>query len=140
MLGLIGLANQSSLQWKITMKERHLCWPPYFFHGPAVPPTFFILESPLKRQLVIHLPGSFILARIVGQFIVCLKLLSKWELSIGLNFKFNVLYKSIASKNIQSDMNYVLKNLSCIGQLGVLTTSKARANEVVRTPAANDIV
>jgi len=42
MLGLIGLivANQSSLQWKITMQERHLCWPPTFFLGPAMPPTF----------------------------------------------------------------------------------------------------
>jgi len=28
------------------------------------------------------------------------------ELSIGLQFKSNVLYKSIASKNIQYDMNY----------------------------------
>jgi len=52
----------------------------------------------------------FILARVVRQFIVCLKLFSKWELSIGLNFKSNVLYKSIASKNLQSDMNDLLKN------------------------------
>jgi len=37
-------------------------------------------------------------------------LFSKWKLSMGLDFKINVLYKSIASKNIQSDMNYVLKN------------------------------
>jgi len=29
---------------------------------------------------------------------------------MGLDFKSNVLYKSIASQNIQSDMNYVLKN------------------------------
>jgi len=28
-----------------------------------------------------------------------------------------VLYKSIASKNIQSDMNYVSKIIDCIGQL-----------------------
>ena len=36
MLGLIGLiiANQSSLQWKITMQERHLCWLPYFVPWP----------------------------------------------------------------------------------------------------------
>jgi len=49
MLDLIGLiiANQPSLQRKITMLERHLCWPPHFFLGPAVPPSFFILESPL---------------------------------------------------------------------------------------------
>jgi len=31
------------------MQDRHLCWlPPYFFLGPAVAPTFFILESPLE--------------------------------------------------------------------------------------------
>jgi len=30
------------------MQDRHLCWLPYFFLGPAVhPPTFFIIESPL---------------------------------------------------------------------------------------------
>ena len=49
-LGLIGLiiANQYSLQRKITMQERHLYWPPYFFPWPrSAPPTFFILESPL---------------------------------------------------------------------------------------------
>jgi len=30
MLGLI-IATQSSLQWKITMQERYLCWPPLVF-------------------------------------------------------------------------------------------------------------
>jgi len=59
---------------------------------------------------VFCLLGSFILARVVGQFIVRLKFISKWELFLGLDLKSNVLYKSIASKNIQSDMNYVLKN------------------------------
>jgi len=41
---------------------------------------------------------------------VRLKLFSKWELSTGLDFKSNVLYKTTASKNSQSDMDYVLKN------------------------------
>ena len=44
MLDLIGLitANKSSLQWKITMQERHLCWPPYFFPWPrSGRPQFF---------------------------------------------------------------------------------------------------
>jgi len=43
MLALIRLitANQSSLQRKITMEERHLCWPPYFYLDPAVPPPQF---------------------------------------------------------------------------------------------------
>jgi len=44
MLGLIALitANQSSLQRKITMQERHLCWP-HFFTWPrsALLPVFF---------------------------------------------------------------------------------------------------
>jgi len=49
MLGLTGLiiANQSSLQRKITMQERRLCWPPHFSLTPQCPPSFFILESPL---------------------------------------------------------------------------------------------
>ena len=51
MLGLIGLiiANQSSLQWKVTMQKRHLCRPPLLFSlAPQWPPHFFILESPLN--------------------------------------------------------------------------------------------
>jgi len=51
--------------------------------------------------------GSFILARVAGQFFIRLKLLSKWELSMEVDFNSNVLGKSIASKNIQSDINYV---------------------------------
>jgi len=36
---------------KITVQDRHLCWSPYFFLGPAmVPPLFLILESPLVRE------------------------------------------------------------------------------------------
>jgi len=40
MLGLIRLitANQSSLQRKITMQERQLCWTPYFFSWPCSSP------------------------------------------------------------------------------------------------------
>jgi len=37
------------------------------------------------------------------------KYFSKWGWFIGLELKANVLYKSIASKNIQSDMNYIFK-------------------------------
>jgi len=36
-----------------------------------------------------------------------------------LEFKFNVLYKSIASKNIQSDTNYISKNTFTARQLGL---------------------
>jgi len=82
-------------------------WLPYFFPWPR---DFFhsriATVTPASHPLI----GSLLLARVVGPFIVRLKLLSRWELSIGLNFKSNVLYKSIASKNIQSDMNYVSKN------------------------------
>jgi len=45
MLDLIELieANQSSLQRKVTMQERHLCWPTYFFPCPrSGPPVFSI--------------------------------------------------------------------------------------------------
>jgi len=56
--------------------------------------------SPLVTRLI-HI------SRVTGQFIVRLKLFSKWELSIGLESKANVAYKSIASKNIQFDMNYM---------------------------------
>jgi len=51
--------------------------------------------------------GSFILARVAGQFFIRLKLFSKWEVSMGLDFKSNVLCKSIASKSIQFDINSV---------------------------------
>jgi len=30
------------------MQDRHLCFPPYFYLGPAVAPTYIILESPLQ--------------------------------------------------------------------------------------------
>jgi len=59
-----------------------------------------------------------LVARATGQLIVRLKLFSKWELSIGLDFKPNVLCKSIASTNIQSDVNYIFKILNCIEQIG----------------------
>jgi len=53
MLGLIGLitGNQSSFQRKITMQERHLCWPSTFFLGPL---SFFIRESPLGMAKAVH--------------------------------------------------------------------------------------
>jgi len=47
------------------------------------------------------------ISRVIGQYIVCLKLFSKRKLSIRLELKSNVLYKFIGSKKIQPDMNYV---------------------------------
>jgi len=42
-LGLTGLitATESSKQRKITMQDRHFCWPPYIFFGPEVVPHLF---------------------------------------------------------------------------------------------------
>jgi len=53
MLGLIGSirANQYSLQRNVTMQERHLCWPAYFFPWPRSG-QFFHLELPLNSVLV----------------------------------------------------------------------------------------
>jgi len=67
MLGLIGLiiANQSLLQWKITMQERHLCWPPYFFPWPRSVPYFFhsriATVTPVSHPLTrpIHISPSY---------------------------------------------------------------------------------
>ena len=56
MLGLIGLiiANQSSLQRKITMQEKHLCWLPLHISlsSQCRPSRFFIRESPLLAKRV----------------------------------------------------------------------------------------
>ena len=37
----LAIANQSSLQRNITMQERHLCWPAYFFPWPRSGPPVF---------------------------------------------------------------------------------------------------
>jgi len=34
------LHGDFSKQRKITMQDKHLCWPPYFFLGPGVAPHF----------------------------------------------------------------------------------------------------
>jgi len=65
-LGLVGLniANKSSLQWKITMQERYLCWPPYLFPWPRSAPHFFhsriATVTPLGHLLtrLIHICSS----------------------------------------------------------------------------------
>jgi len=65
-----------------------------------------VMITPVRPLLtrLIHI------SQVIGQFIVRLKFFSKWKLSIRLDLKSNVLYKSIASKKIQFDMNYVFKN------------------------------
>ena len=70
------------------------------------------------------------------------EILLEWVLSIGLEFKSNVLCKPIASKkNIQSDINYIEKILNCRGQLGLqwMSPSKERANVFERAVVTNDI-
>jgi len=59
--------------------------------------------SPLRTRLVHVSPIYWI--------IFCsFEIILERKLSIGLEFKVIVLCKSIASRNIQSDMNYILKN------------------------------
>jgi len=59
--------------------------------------------SPLRTRLIHISPSCWTIYR-------SFEIILKMELSTGLDFKSNVLYKSIASKNIQTNMNYVLKN------------------------------
>jgi len=64
----------------------------YFFHSRIA--TVMPVSHPLTR--LIHI------SRVVGQFIVRLKLLSKWELSTELNFKSNVLYQGWPTRRSRS--------------------------------------
>jgi len=71
------------------------------------------------------------------------KIISAWELSIGMEFQSKVICKSIASRNIQPDMNYIFLNLiflNCKEQLGIqrMSLSKVRANEADSTPNTNN--
>ena len=98
MLGLIGLiiANQSSYSGKSPCR-RDICVAPLLFSLAPQWPQFF------HSRIAAVTPASHPLTRLnhisrSWQFIVRLKFFSKWELSIGLSFKSNVLYKSIASK------------------------------------------
>jgi len=61
-----------------------------------------------RHKAVLCVLGSFISARDTGQFIV--SFIPEWELSTGLEFKPNVVFKSMASKHIESAMNNILKN------------------------------
>jgi len=56
------------------------------------------LLSNVRHGAMITPVGSFILARVVGQFFVRLKLFSKRELSIGLDFKCNVLHQACTTQ------------------------------------------
>jgi len=72
--------------------------------------------SPLLTSLIHISPGCWTIYRLF-------EILLEMELFTGLDFKSNVLYKSIASKEIQSDMNYVLK---------IITQGSTGSNERAR--------
>jgi len=69
------------------------------------------------------------------------EIILEWVLSIGLEFKSNVLCKPIASKkhSIWYQLNWKIPN--CRGQLGLqwMSPSKERANVFERAVVANDI-
>ena len=73
------------------------------FPSPAQPSKSFwlrpfkIASDPAPQPCCVL--SSFTLAWVAGQFIFRLKLFSKWELSIGLDLKSNVLLNTIASKS-----------------------------------------
>ena len=72
--------------------------------------------SPLLTSLIHISLGCWTIYRLF-------EILLEMELFTGLDFKSNVLYKSIASKEIQSDMNYVLK---------IITQGSTGSNERAR--------
>jgi len=84
MLGLIGLiiANQSSLQRKVTMQERPLFWPPYFFLGPAVSPHFS--HSRIATAYTIAILTSAFAGKLYEQMVVLIQSES-WELFLIFN-------------------------------------------------------
>ena len=87
---ILGLINSACHGWLSMMTSSH---GPLFSLASALP----TLNPPLPvRPLLTRLIH---ISRVIGQFIVRLKSFSKCELSIRLDLKFNVLYKSIASKN-----------------------------------------
>jgi len=89
----------------------------------------------LLRTRLIH-----IITRVAVQFYASFEIILEWELSIGLEFKSHVLCKSIASKIFNLIWIIFLKLLNRGWQLGLqrLSPSKARANEVERTPVTYD--
>jgi len=83
------------------------------------------------------------ISRVIGQFIVRFKLFSKRKLSIRLDLKSIMCSIQIhCLKKNSARYELFSKIINCIGQLELswMSQSKARANEVERTPATNDIV
>jgi len=60
------------------------------------------------------------------------EIILKWELSIGVEFKVNVLCESIALRNIQCDMNYIYKKtLIAEGSSGSSVRAEQYARELI---------
>jgi len=82
--------------------------------------TFPLLSNARHRAIIT--PVSPLLTRLIYISPSCWTIFYSFEITLemGLDFKSSVLCKSIASKNIQSDINYVLKNTFCVvRQLGL---------------------
>ena len=107
MLGLIGLvvANQSSLQWKITMQERHLCWPTYFFLAPQCPHFF-------HSRIVTVTPVSHPFTRLIHISPSCWTIYRSFEIILEMGtvhwieLQIQCFIQIHCFKNTQSDMNY----------------------------------
>jgi len=80
MLGFTGLiiANQSPLQWKITMQESHLCWPLYFFPWPRSAPHFF------HSRIATVKPVSHPLTRLIHISPSCCALYRSFEITLDM--------------------------------------------------------
>jgi len=110
-----------------------------------------MITSPLLsnvRHSAMITPVSPRLTRLIHINPSCWRIYRSFEIILEIeqflrkDFKTNVIYKSIVSKNVQSDMTYVSKILNCIRQLGLwwMSPSKVLANEVERTSTTNGIV
>jgi len=78
MFGLIRLiiANQSWLQWKITMQERYLCCPLYFFPWPPSAPYFF------HSRIAAVTPVSHSLTRLIHICPSCCTIYRPFEITL----------------------------------------------------------
>ena len=141
-MGLI-IANQSSLQWKITMQEWHLCWPPYLFPWPLSAAHF------CHSRIATVAPVSHPLTGLTHICPSCWTIYRSFEITLEMGAVHWIESQIQCSIQIHSFKKTFMpiwimfqKMLSCIGQLGLqwMSPSKARANEVVRTPTTNDIV
>jgi len=96
------IANQSSLQRKITMQERHLCWPPYFFSlAPQCPPQFFHSRIATGKTIFISSTCLFAILKInsTEHQLSCLSITAQinnlWRNSWIKNYSRSATYRSV---------------------------------------------